>query len=52
MLCPICVRWRKGPGMYLCGLQIKIHLHIEVMLILLFVLVVHTKYSSFLVGLP
>jgi hypothetical protein len=52
MLCLICVRWRKGPGMYLCGPQMKININIEVMLILLFILVVCTKYSSFLVGLP
>jgi len=37
--------------MYLCGPCMNILLNIEVMLILLFILL-HTKYSSFLDGLP
>ena len=52
MSCPIFARQRKGPQMYLCGPRMKICLSIEVMLILLFIFVVHTKYSSFLDGLP
>jgi len=51
MSCPICVRQRKGPRIYLCGPRMKIRLNIEAMLILLFIFVVHTKYSSFLDGL-
>ena len=52
MSCPICARQRKGPGMYLCHPRMKICLDVEVMLILLFIFVVCTKYSSFLDGLP
>jgi hypothetical protein len=38
--------------MYLCSPRMKICLNIEVMLILLFIFVVLTKYSSLLDGLP
>ena len=52
MSCPICARGRRGPGIYLCSTQMKICFSIEVMLILLLIFIVHTKYSTFLYGLP